>query len=146
MIDRFNRLLKEPQPLLEKPLIAGMIGAAFLVAGILLLLFMKDLVFFLMSLFIAVYCIYICLRLLQQLLDKEYTVLEGKCTERLHITFSGYVRITIEDAEEGPVTCRLRKKTAEPIVQGRSYRIYFMGRREAGQRLDQHRYWAAEEI
>jgi len=146
MLDKLNKLFNEPQILLEKPLISCVIGAAFVVAGLLSLMFMRDLVFFIMSLIIAGYCIYISDRMFKQILDKEYIVLEGKCTEAIYITFSGYIRITIEDKEQGLVHCRLRKKTGAVITQGRSYRIYFMGVRETKRDLDHGRFWALEEI
>lgn len=59
VLEKLNRLLLEPHILLEKPLISMVIGAAFLASGILSLLFMKNLVFFVMSLLIAAWCVYL---------------------------------------------------------------------------------------
>lgn len=146
MIEKLNRLLKEPHILLEKPLISMVIGAAFVAAGILSLLFMKDLVFFVMSLLIAAYCVYIGLRLLRQLLAGEYTVLEGHCIERRKSIFSGCLHIVIEDGELGAISVRLKKKTAERILVDRSYRMYFMGVLEMPRDMSEARFWALEEV
>lgn len=146
VLEKLNQLLKGPQILLEKPLISMVIGAAFVVSGVLSLLFMQDLVFFAMSLLIAAYCVYIGLRLLRQLLDGEYTVLEGRCTERRKSMFSGYLHIVIEDGELGTVSVRLKRKTAEQVLVDRSYRLYFMGVLEVPRDLSETRFWALEEV
>lgn len=122
--DLIKRLLNSPKVLLVKLFKTIMLGSSILMIGIMSSRLFQDMSIGWMALIL--FCCYMvkALQLAGKLLNRRYSVLEGKCISIAPISFTGYVQVTIDDITYGPVSCRVPKSSAPDRV-GKVYRLYF---------------------